>query len=109
MQSLLESISDGYGEAQNEVKNLCMLALMRNEASEFNVERIKITKLECYIVLKKTENIIDKTLAEVASSQGGKLVISNDIRIKFVPSQNVLKDVKMLTEMFEKAINLRKN
>ena len=109
MQSLLESISDGYGEAPNEVKNLCMLALMRNEASEFNVERIKITKLECYIVLKKTENIIDKTLAEVASSQGGKLVISNDIRIKFVPSQNVLKDVKMLTEMFEKAINLRKN
>lgn len=109
MASLLESLRDGYGDVPNEVKNLCYLAIMRNLAGEFNIQRIKVTKLECFIVLKKNENIIDKALADVLDKFGGKLVLSNDIKIKFSPSQNVLKDCFRLIEMLEKAIFLKNN
>ena len=108
MENLISSLNDGYGEVANEVKNLCHLAVLRNMAGEFNAQRIRISKLECYVVLKKTENIIDETLAKFVEIYGGKLVISNDIKIKFTPSKNVLKDTLMLTEMFEKALNSRK-
>lgn len=109
MFALLQSVQDGYGEVPNEVKNLCNLALMRNLAGEFDIERIKISKLECYAVIKKNQKIIDENLGDVIGSYNGKLAITNDIRIKFVPSQNVFTDVVKLIEIFEKAIFLRKN
>lgn len=109
MASLLQSLKDGYGDVPNEVRNLCHLALMRNLAGEFDIQRIKVSKLECFVVLKKSENIMDEALAKSVGDFGGKLILSNDIRIKFSCSQNVLKDCLMLTEMLENAINLRKN
>lgn len=108
MKSLLESLADGYGDVPIEIKNLCYLAIMRNLAGEFNVQRIKISKHECFVVLKKSEVIIDKALAGVIDEFGGKLVLSNEIRLKFSPSQNILRDCLKLIEMFEKAINFRK-
>lgn len=109
MDEVIESMTDAYGDVPSQARNLCQLALMRNMAGEFDVVKIKITKTEFYLVLKKSEGIIDKNLATVCEGWGGKLAISGDIRIKFTPSQNVLKDCIKLSQMLEEARNLRKN
>ena len=103
LNSLLQSLKDGYGEVPVEVKNLCYLAYLRNLASEFGVQKIVINKYENLVFLEKKEEIIDKRLANVLNDYNGKLSFGTAVKIKFEASGNVLKAVKKMIEYFEKA------
>ena len=108
LKNILQSLEDGYGEVPEEVKNLCYLAYMRNLASEFSVQKIRINKYENVVFLDKKEEIIDKRLASVLSEYKGKLTFDSNVKIKFEVSGNVILMVKKMIKFFESALESEK-
>ena len=103
MKNLLESLEDGYGQIPQEVKNLCLLAYLRNLAGNFSVQKLRVNKYECIVFLEKKEEIIDPRLAGNLNQYNGKLTFDSSIKIKFDNNGGILDKVKMLIEFFEKA------
>lgn len=103
MKNLLESLEDGYGQIPQEVKNLCLLAYLRNLAGNFSVQKLRVNKYECIVFLEKKEEIIDPRLAGNLNEYNGKLTFDSSIKIKFDNNGGILDKVKMLIEFFEKA------
>ena len=105
MKSVLGSLEDGYGDVPNEIKNLCNFAYLRNLAGMFNVDKIRINKLECQVVLKKSEEIIDKRLSNILSSYNGKLAFDSQVKIKFTSKSKVEDSIMLLINFFEEALS----
>ncbi len=101
--SILQSLKDGYGQVPKEVENLAKLAYLRNLASEFGVQKIRINKYENIVFLEKKEEIIDKRLALVLEKFDGKLTFDSNIKIKFVLQKTIIESVIKMIEFFEKA------
>lgn len=108
LKNILQSLEDGYGEVPEEVKNLCYLAYMRNLASEFSIQKIRINKYENVVFLDKKEEIIDKRLAGVLGDYKGKLTFDSNVKIKFEVNGNVLLMVKKMIGFFESALQTEK-
>lgn len=104
LETILISLENGFGQVPNELKNLCYLAYLRNLASHFDIEKIRINKLECYIVITKQEYIIDERLAKILNDFGAKLSFDNLIKIKFTPNNDIQQQVLILINFFEKAL-----
>lgn len=102
--SVLESLTDGYGTIPIEVKNLSKLALLRNLAGNYEIEKIRVNKYENILFLNKQENIIDKELADKLGEYEGKLVFDSKVKVKFPPSSDVLKSVDKLIDLFESIV-----
>ena len=103
MQEVLTALQDGYGQVPEEIINLCMLAYMRNLASEFNVDKISINKSDCLIILKKQEQIIDERLSKHLANFSCKLIFDNQVKIKFDADGKVLDKVKKVISFFEES------
>lgn len=91
---ILTSLNDGYGQVPEEISNLCMLAYMRNLASNFNIDRIRINKEDCMIVLKKQEEIIEQSLSNNLQKHNCKLTFDSQVKIKFENAGSVRDKVK---------------
>ncbi len=102
LNSILQSLNDGYGEPPQEIKNLCMLAYLRNLAGRFMVKKIVINKNDCTIVFEKNENIIDERLAKILSQYNGVMSFDSDIKVKFTMlTTNVLEKLNKMIDFFE--------
>ena len=86
-----------------ERKNLCNLAYLRNLASNFDVEKIRINKYECFIAFKKKEEILDKNIADNLSEFNAKLSFDSSVKVKFNVDKNIENQVQNLIRFFEKA------
>lgn len=109
LKNILLSLEDGFGAVPKEIENLCNLAYLRNLASNFDVEKIRINKYECFIVFKKKEEILDKKIAENLNEFKAKLSFDNSVKVKFNVDSDIVKQVKMLINFFEKAENNKNN
>lgn len=105
LNELILSLEDGFGEAPQEIKNLCTLAYLRNIAGSFLVKKIVINKFETLVFLEKTEKIIDERLAEKLDEFNGRLSFDSNVKIKFDLSGTVLERLESLLELFESALN----
>ena len=102
--NVIDSLEDGFGAVPEEIKNLCYLAYLRNLASNFDVEKIKINKYECNIILKKKEEIIDLRLSNNLSKYEAKLTFDSLVKVKFPVKNSLQQQVKMLINFFEDAL-----
>ena len=109
LSDLLSSLDDGYGKPPQETENLCRLALLRNLAVGFDIQKIRINKSECTIFLEKRADIIDERLSAAISSFGGRLVYDKQIKIKFDTNLSVLAQVNHLTNLMISALNQSQN
>ena len=106
---LLNSMEDGYGAVPNEVKNLCRLALLKNLASKFGINKIRINNNTCLLTLNKSEDIISPALSVNLKEYGG--VLSFDVlpKITFNQPLNTQQKVDMLISfMLKSAVKLEK-
>ncbi len=103
IKSLEESLKDGYGQLPKEVDALCHLAYLRNLASIYDVQKIRINKFEALVFLDKKEDIIDQRLAKNLSEFKGKLVFDSQVKIKFDWDSSVEEKLNKMIEFFEKA------
>lgn len=103
MQELLQSMKDGYGEIPPELRNLCLIAYLRNLASEFDIEKVRINKFECVLILKKSEKIIDERLSKVLGQEKAKLTFDNFVKIKFESEGSVAGKVENMINILQNA------
>ena len=103
IKSLEESLKDGYGQLPKEVDALCHLAYLRNLASIYDVQKIRINKFESLVFLDKKEDIIDQRLAKNLGEFKGKLVFDSQVKIKFDWDLSVEEKLNKMIEFFEKA------
>lgn len=103
IKSLEESLKDGYGQLPKEVDALCHLAYLRNLASIYDVQKIRINKFEALVFLDKKEDIIDQRLAKNLGEFKGKLVFDSQVKIKFDWDLSVEEKLNKMIEFFEKA------
>lgn len=103
MQDLLKSLHDGFGEVPNETKNLCLIAYMRNLASKFNIEKIRVNKEENIVFLKKIPEIIDENLSKALSSSSGKLTFDSTVKIKFNVQGSMQEKINEILKLLEEA------
>lgn len=104
MNSLIQSLTDGYGQVPQEIINLCKFAYLRNLAGDFGVKRIVLNKFDDMIVLEKSETVVDERLAKVMGEFGGKIAFDNMVKIKFAENgKSVAEKLEKMIEFFEKA------
>ena len=103
MDEILNSLHDGFGTVPNEIKNLCLLAYMRNLAAKFNIEKIRVNKEENIVFLKKIPEIIDEKLSKALSASSGKLTFDSGVKIKFNSQGNVQEKINEVIKLLEDA------
>ena len=105
MQSLFESLKDGYGDLPPETENLAKIAYIKNLASNFGVKEVKAAAGEIQIVLYKDEEVVDKRLLDVLSKHGASLRFENLPIIKLPRAKTMSKTLNQIIEFFEDAKN----
>ena len=108
-EDILQSLHDGFGDVPIEIKNLCKIALLRNLASHFMVEKIRINKQEMTVVLQKRDEIIDARLSSVLNDFNARLSYDQFVNIKFDINATVDKKVDILIGFFQKALESQNN
>lgn len=101
---LIKNLSDGYGEVPNEVKNLCSIALLKNLASGFGVNRIRINSYDTIIFLDKTEEVISPSLAKHLNEFKGKLAFESLPKVVFDVNGSIKDKLDYLIDYFVKAM-----
>ncbi len=104
LEELITSLNDGFGIIPQEVKNLVMLAYLRNIAGQFNVNKIVLNKFENTIYLEKEEKLIDENLARNLDKFKGRLSFDSKIKIKFDIVGSVQERLEKIVEFFELAL-----
>lgn len=102
--SVLQSLSEGYGDVPQSVVNLSKIALIKNLAEQFNVKTVKFdgdVKFELY----KEENIVDQRLVSVLSKFGASLRFENLPIIKLAKDRPLVKELDVLIDFLESAKN----
>ena len=103
MDEILNSLHDGFGTVPNEIKNLCLLAYMRNLAAKFNIEKIRVNKEENIVFLKKIPEIIDEKLSKALSASSGKLTFDSTVKIKFHSQVSIQEKINEVIKLLEDA------
>ena len=103
--SLLEN---SFGQLPTETLNLCKIAYLKNMASGFNVQKIKINNFDTLIYFYKSEEIIDENLSKIGKFYDACLKFEELPILKLNAKGKVVEKVDLLIEMFEKATNLKK-
>ncbi len=98
-------LEESFGAVPVEVENLCKIAFLKNLASNFNVQRIKVNAVDCLIYFYKCEEIIDKRLSNIGKFYDTCLKFE-DLPILKVNAKGKVKDkVDLLIEMFLTALD----
>ncbi len=102
--SLCQSLEDAFGKVPKEVVNLCKIAYLRNIASYFEIEKIRINKTECKIILKRNDEIIENELADNLNDFSARLSFEKDISIKFEGNETVEAKLNKLISFISKSL-----
>lgn len=105
----IEQLVESNGDIPVEAENLCKIAYLKNLASEFNVQKIKITSAETLIYFYKTEEIIDKRLSNVSKFYDTCLKFEQLPILKVNAKGKVIDKVDLLIEMFSNAKGFKKD
>ncbi len=105
---LLKSLSDGFGSVPNEVKNLCNIALLKNMANGYGINRIRINNSDCIIYLEKSQDVVNPMLALKMGEFGGKLAFDSLAKIVFEPKGTVKDKLEFLISFFKSVKNSNK-
>ena len=97
---IVQSMQDAFGIVPKEITNLCKLALLRNLAGNFAIEKIKLNNFVCEVVLKRQEKVIDEQLAKNLSQFNGKLSFNVNVKIIFDFEGNIQTKLEKLTDFF---------
>lgn len=106
---VLEEMKMAYGDVPKETINLTNIALLKNLAVNFNIKLIKITSKECLIYFYKSEEIIDKRLSKMGDFYNFSLKFQDLPILKLNVEDNIENKMKILEEMFIKALELKKD
>lgn len=102
-------LCESNGDLPVEVENLCKIAYLKNLASLFNVQKIKINNTDCSVYFYKSEDIIDERLSKVGKFYDTYLKFENVPVLKVNAKGKVVDKVNLLTEMFENALSSKKD
>ncbi len=102
LESILTSLNDAYGDVPQEIKNLCLLAYLRNLAGRFLVKKIVINKNDCLVYLERSENLIDERLAKLLDEYNGIMSFDNNIKVKFNFALSVYGKLNKIIDFFER-------
>lgn len=102
-------LRESNGDLPVEVENLCKIAYLKNLASLFNVQKIKINNTDCSVYFYKSEDIIDERLSKVGKFYDTYLKFENVPVLKVNAKGKVVDKVNLLTEMFENALSSKKD
>lgn len=102
-------LRESNGDLPVEVENLCKIAYLKNLASLFNVQKIKINNTDCSVYFYKSEDIIDERLSKVGKFYDTYLKFENVPVLKVNVKGKVVDKVNLLTEMFENALSSKKD
>ena len=102
-------LRESNGDLPVEVENLCKIAYLKNLASLFNVQKIKINNTDCSVYFYKSEDIIDERLSNVGKFYDTYLKFENVPVLKVNAKGKVVDKVNLLTEMFENALSSKKD
>lgn len=102
LNSLLQAFSEGFGQPPQSVVNLCKIALIKNLASNFDIQSVKFDG-EIKLVLYKSENVVDKRLVGVLNKYGASLRFENLPIIKLVKDKPLLKMLDEIINLLEDA------
>lgn len=98
MQSLLQSLAEGFGEVPQSIVNLAKIALLKNLAGNFDVKTIK-SDGGIILELYKSSQVVDKRLVGVLNKYGASLRFEN------LPIIKVAKD-RPLNKLLDKVIDM---
>ncbi len=102
-------LKDSFGELPQETLNLCKIAFLKNLASQFNVQKIKINGFDTLVYFYKSEEIIDERLSKISKFYDACLKFEELPILKLNIKGKVVQKVETLIEMFLNAINLEKD
>lgn len=102
-------LRESNGDLPVEVENLCKIAYLKNLASLFNVQKIKINNTDCFVYFYKSEDIIDERLSNVGKFYDTYLKFENVPVLKVNAKGKVVDKVNLLIEMFENALSSKKD
>lgn len=102
-------LRESNGDLPVEVENLCKIAYLKNLASLFNVQKIKINNTDCSVYFYKSEDIIDERLSNVGKFYDTYLKFENVPVLKVNAKGRVVDKVNLLIEMFENALSSKKD
>lgn len=102
-------LRESNGDLPVEVENLCKIAYLKNLASLFNVQKIKINNTDCSVYFYKSEDIIDERLSKVGKFYDTYLKFENVPVLKVNAKGKVVDKVNLLIEMFENALSSKKD
>lgn len=102
-------LRESNGDLPIEVENLCKIAYLKNLASLFNVQKIKINNTDCSVYFYKSEDIIDERLSNVGKFYDTYLKFENVPVLKVNAKGKVVDKVNLLIEMFENALSSKKD
>lgn len=108
-EAVTKEISLINGDMPVEVLNLCKVALLKNLASEFNIQKIRINARDCLIYFYKSEEIVDERVGEVSKKYGAVLKFEEAPILKFDFVGKVIDKVDLLIKMFCEASKLKKD
>lgn len=104
-----QQLIENNGDLPVEVENLCKIAFLKNLASNFNVQKIKITNADCLVYFYKSEEIVDERLSKVLKFYDACLKFEQLPILKINARGKVLEKVEMLIEMFVNAVGFKKD
>lgn len=102
-------LKESNGDLPVETQNLCKIAFLKNLASNFNVQKIRINSNDCLIYFYKSEEIIDKRLSKMSDFYDTCLKFEELPILKINAKGKVLEKVNLVIEMFSKALTEKKD
>ena len=108
-ESVQKQMKDAFGELPDEVKNLCKIAYLKNLASQFNVQKIKVNNVDCLLYFYKSEQIIDQRLSNVGKFYDTCLKFEELPILKVNFKGKVGQKVDLLIEMLTNALSCKKD
>ena len=106
---VLKELKLSNGDVPKETENLCEIALLKNLAQNFNVKLIRINAKECLVYFYKSKEIIDKRLSKMSEYYNFSLKFEELPILKLNSAESVENRMKMLIDMFSKALNEKKD
>ncbi len=106
---VVKQLEESNGELPCEVENLCKIAYLKNLATMFNVQKIKINSNETLVYFYKSEEIIDERLAKISKAYDACLRFEQMPILKINAKGKVRDRLNLLLGMFEKALNDKKD
>lgn len=102
LESLMQSLAEGFGQVPQSVVNLAKIALIKNLAGQFDVKSIKYDN-SVIMELYKSDKVVDERLLSVLNKYDASLRFENLPIIKVVKDRPLNKLLDKIIDMFSEA------